>query len=130
MKNTSTPFTVERKGYNRFEVEQCIKKLESDISRLENEVDTLKSQLASVILQKAELENKQSLIEDTLINAELAAREIVFRAETKVAEAEKLYQIESEKVEKKYQERKQDIEQVLKRVEYVLKSQLALIENE
>ncbi len=130
MKDISTPFTIERKGYNRFEVEQCIKKLESNISNLEYEVSTLKSQLASVIFQKAELENKRALIEDTLINAELAARDILLQAENKAAEAEKIYQIECEKIEKKYAERKEDLEQVIKRVEYVLKSQLALIEKE
>lgn len=130
MKENSTPFSIERKGYNRFEVEQCIKKLESDNSRLELENEMLKSQLAAVILQKAELEKKRSLIEDTLINAELAARDIVLRAEKREVEAEKIYQIECEKIDKKYAERKQDLDEVIKRVEYILKSQLALIEKE
>ena len=130
MKESSTPFSIERKGYNRFEVEQCIKKLENEKAALQDEIDALKSQLAATILQKAQLENKQSLIEDTLINAELAAREIVLRAEEKTSEAEKLYQTECEKIEKRYAERKEDLEQVVKRVEYILKSQLALIEKE
>ncbi len=130
MKDISSPFSIERKGYNRFEVDQCIKKLESDNSRLELEIETLKSQLASVIIQKAELEKKQSLIEDTLINAELAARDIVLRAEKKEDEAERMYQLECEKIDRKYAEKKQELDEVLKRVEYILKSQLALIEKE
>ena len=130
MKNTSTTFSIERKGYNRFEVEQFIKKLENEKTTFELEIELLKNQLSAVMLQKAELENKQSLIEDTLINAELAARDIVLRAEEKAAEADKIYQIECEKIEKKYAEKKEDLEQVVKRVEYILKSQLALIENE
>lgn len=130
MKDISSPFSIERKGYNRFEVDQCIKKLESDNSRLELEIETLKSQLASVIIQKAELEKKQSLIEDTLINAELAARDIVLRAEKKEDEAERMYQLECDKIDRKYAEKKQELDEVLKRVEYILKSQLALIERE
>ena len=130
MKDISSPFSIERKGYNRFEVDQCIKKLESDNSRLELEIETLKSQLASVIIQKAELEKKQSLIEDTLINAELAARDIVLRAEKKEDEAERMYQLECDKIDRKYAEKKQELDEVLKRVEYILKSQLALIEKE
>ena len=130
MKDISSPFSIERKGYNRFEVDQCIKKLESDNSTLELEIETLKSQLASVIIQKAELEKKQSLIEDTLINAELAARDIVLRAEKKEDEAERMYQLECDKIDRKYAEKKQELDEVLKRVEYILKSQLALIEKE
>ena len=130
MRNTSTQFSIERKGYNRFEVEQFIKKIEKEKAALELEIESLKNQLSVVMLEKTELENKQSLIEDTLINAEFAARDIVLRAEEKAAEADKLYQIESEKIEKKYSEKKEELEQVVKRVEYILKSQLALIDSE
>lgn len=130
MKYTSTPFSIERKGYNRFEVEQYIKKIENEKNSLELELESLKTQLSAVILQKEQLEDKQSLIEDTLINAELAARDIVLRAEEKAAEADKMYQIECDKIEKKHAEKKEELEQVVKRVEYILKSQLALIENE
>ena len=129
MKDSFELFTVERKGYNRVEVEQYIKKLEKDRNALALEVESLKSQLTAVNMQKAQLENKQSLIEDTLINAELAARDIVLKAEEKNAEAERLYQIECEKVEKKYAEYKEELDQVVKRVEYILRSQLALIEK-
>lgn len=130
MRNTSTQFSIERKGYNRFEVEQFIKKIEKEKASLELEIESLKNQLSVVMLEKTELENKQSLIEDTLINAEFAARDIVLRAEEKAAEADKIYQIESEKIEKKYSEKKEELEQVVKRVEYILKSQLALIDSE
>ena len=130
MKDKSTPFSIERKGYSRFEVEQCVKKLESEISSLELENETLKSQLATVILQKAELEKKQSLIEDTLINAELTARDIILRAQSKADEAEKIYQQEREKIESVYAEKQQELAEMKKRVEYILKSQLSLINEE
>ena len=130
MKDKSTPFSIERKGYSRFEVEQCVMKLESEISRLEVENEALKSQLASVILQKAELEKKQSLIEDTLINAELTARDIILRAQSKADEAEKIYQQEREKIESVYAEKQQELDEIKKRLEYILKSQLSLINEE
>lgn len=129
MKDSFELFSVERKGYNRVEVEQYIKKIEKDKNTLELEIESLKKQLEAVCTQKEQLENKQALIEDTLINAELAARDIVLKAEEKSAEAEKLYQVECEKVEKKYAEYKEELEQIVKRVEYILRSQLALIEK-
>lgn len=129
MKDSFELFSVERKGYNRVEVEQYIKKIEKDKNTLELEIESLKKQLEAVCMQKEQLENKQALIEDTLINAELAARDIVLKAEEKSAEAEKLYQVECEKVEKKYAEYKEELDQIVKRVEYILRSQLALIEK-
>ncbi len=130
MKDKSTPFSIERKGYSRFEVEQCVKKLESEISRLERDNEALKSQLATVMLQKDEYEKKQALIEETLINAELTARDIILRAESKAGEAEEHYRDECEKIERFYAEKKQELDEIMKRVEYILKSQLALIEKE
>ena len=129
MKDKSSPFNIERKGYNRFEVEQYIKKLESEKAQLELEVESLKGELSLLILKKAEWDNKKTVIQDTLINAELTAREIVARAEKRANDAEKMYQSEVERIDHYRAEKEHELEEILKRVEYILQSQLALIER-
>ena len=124
----NAPFAIERRGYNRFEVEHKVSMLEGEIVRLENELSSLKNQLATVMLEKSELENKQSLIEATLINAEIAAREIVQRAESNAMSYREKQLADLERIDKRYADKKAELLELTKRVEYVLKSQLALVE--
>ena len=130
MKNKSGPFSIERKGYNRFEVEQSIKRLESEKAMLSLEIEELKRQLANVIAQNNELEKKRSLVEDTLINAHLAAQDIVRRAEERAEEIAELALEKNTRAFQELKEKEKEAQDTIKRVEYVLKSQLALLEKE
>ena len=130
MKNKSGPFSIERKGYNRFEVEQSIKRLESEKAMLSLEIEELKRQLANVIAQNNELEKNRSLVEDTLINAHLAAQDIVRRAEVRAEEIADLALEKNTRAFQELKEKEKEAQDTIKRVEYVLKSQLALLEKE
>ncbi len=130
MKNKSGPFSIERKGYNRFEVEQSIKRLESEKAMLSLEIEELKRQLANVIAQNNELEKNRSLVEDTLINAHLAAQDIVRRAEERAEEIAELALEKNTRAFQELKEKEKEAQDTIKRVEYVLKSQLALLEKE
>ncbi|MBR2860809.1 MAG: hypothetical protein IKB86_03125 [Clostridia bacterium] len=130
MKNKSGPFSIERKGYNRFEVEQSIKRLESEKAMLSLEIEELKRQLANVIAQNNELEKNRSLVEDTLINAHLAAQDIVRRAEERAEEIADLALEKNTRAFQELKEKEKEAQDTIKRVEYVLKSQLALLEKE
>ena len=130
MKNKSGPFSIERKGYNRFEVEQSIKRLESEKAILSLEIDDLKRQLANVIAQNNELEKNRLLVEDTLINAHLAAQDIIKRAEERAEELADAAIEKNAQALKVLKEKEIEAQDAIKRVEYVLKSQLALLEKE
>ncbi len=127
MKDKNALFSVERKGYNRFEVEQRLKQFESEKAMLFLEIDELKKQLSVVVEENIELKKRQMLVEETLINAHLAAQDIIKRAEIRAAEIEADKLKQDAKLVVELADKKKDLENMLNRVEYILKSQLALL---
>lgn len=129
MKDKADIFSIERKGFNRIEVKQYIDELLSDKKRLEEEIAILKIENDELLKQNAFLESKQNLVEQTLFNAEIAAQDIVAQAENKANDVLKARSQEVDEAIKRFDDKQKEVKDVLKRVEYILKSQLALVEK-
>lgn len=129
MKDKADIFSIERKGYNRIEVKQYLDELLSDKKRLEEELAILKIENEELLKQNAFLESKQNLVEQTLFNAEIAAQDIVAQAENKANDVLKARSQEVDEAIKRFDDKQKEVKDVLKRVEYILKSQLALVEK-
>ncbi len=129
MKDKADIFSIERKGYNRIEVKQYIDELLSENNRLMEEIATLKLENNELLKQNAFLESKQNLVEQTLFNAEIAAQDIVAQAENKANNVLKARSQEVDEAIKRFDDKQKEVKDVLKRVEYILKSQLALVEK-
>lgn len=129
MKDKADIFSIERKGYNRIEVKQYIDELLSENKRLMEEIATLKLENNELLKQNAFLESKQNLVEQTLFNAEIAAQDIVVQAENKANNVLKARSQEVDEAIKRFDDKQKEVKDVLKRVEYILKSQLALVEK-
>ena len=129
MKDKADIFSIERKGYNRIEVKQYIDELLSENKRLMEEIATLKLENNELLKQNAFLESKQNLVEQTLFNAEIAAQDIVAQAENKANNVLKARSQEVDEAIKRFDDKQKEVKDVLKRVEYILKSQLALVEK-
>ena len=129
MKDKADIFSIEKKGYNRIEVKQYIDELLSENKRLMEEIATLKLENNELLKQNAFLESKQNLVEQTLFNAEIAAQDIVAQAENKANNVLKARSQEVDEAIKRFDDKQKEVKDVLKRVEYILKSQLALVEK-
>ena len=129
MKDKADIFSIERKGYNRIEVKQYLDELLSDKKRLEEELAILKIENEELLKQNAFLESKQNLVEQTLFNAEIAAQDIIAQAENKANDVLKARSQEVDEAIKRFDDKQKEVKDVLKRVEYILKSQLALVEK-
>ena len=129
MKDKADIFSIERKGYNRIEVKQYLDELLSDKKRLEEELAILKIENEELLKQNAFLESKQNLVEQTLFNAEITAQDIIAQAENKANDVLKARSQEVDEAIKRFDDKQKEVKDVLKRVEYILKSQLALVEK-
>lgn len=129
MKDQAEIFSIEKKGYNKFEVRRYIDELQGERKRLEEEIASLRAEVDELLKQNAYLESKQNLIEQTLFNAEIAAQDIVAQAESRANDVLKSRNAEMEEAAKRLNDQEKEIKDVLKRVEYILKSQLALVEK-
>ena len=129
MKEMADIFSIERKGYNRIEVKQFIDELLCEKKRLEEEVASLQIEVDELLKQNAFLESKQNLVEQTLFNAEIAAQDIIAQAENKANDVLKARSQEVDDAIKRFDDKQKEVKDVLKRVEYILKSQLALVEK-
>ena len=123
-------FKIEKKGYNRAEVDSFINELQSKINSLEELVCDLNEKQKELEDALEAYRQREMVIEDTIVNASVAARQIVDTAEKKALESSKKYIRDTEEAALKLEEKKRDLENTLHRVEYILKSQLALIEKE
>ena len=123
-------FKIEKKGYNRVQVDSYISDLQSKVSGLEELVEELNEKQKELEEAVGAYKKREMRIEDTIINASVAARQIVDSAEKKALESSKKYIRDTEEASLKLEEKKRDLENTLHRVEYILKSQLALIEKE
>lgn len=129
MKDQAEIFSIEKKGYNKFEVRRYIDEIQGERKRLEEEIASLRAEVDELLKQNAYLESKQNLIEQTLFNAEIAAQDIVAQAESRANDVLKSRNAEMEEAAKRLNDQEKEIKDVLKRVEYILKSQLALVEK-
>lgn len=129
MKEQNGIFSIERKGFNKFEVMQYIDDLQSEKKRLEEENVALKIDVDELLKQNAFLQSKQSLVEQALFNAEIVANDIISKAEDKANDVLKAREREVDEAIKRFDNKQKEVNDVLKRVEYILKSQLALVEK-
>ena len=129
MKEQNGMFKIERKGYNKFEVMQYIDDLQSEKKRLEEEVATLQVDIDELLKQNAYLESRQNLVEQALFNAEIVAQEIISKAQEQADVILKAREKEIDEAIKRFDNKQKEVNDVLKRVEYILKSQLALVEK-
>ena len=129
MKDKADIFSIERKGYNKIEVKQFIDEIQSVNKRLIEELEALKIENDELLKQNAFLESKQNLVEQTLFNAEIAAQDIIAQAENKANDVLKARAQEVEEAIKRLDDKQKEAKDVLKRVEYILKSQIALVEK-
>ena len=97
--------------------------------RLIEELEALKIENDELLKQNAFLESKQNLVEQTLFNAEIAAQDIIAQAENKANDVLKARAQEVEEAIKRLDDKQKEAKDVLKRVEYILKSQIALVEK-
>lgn len=123
-------FKIEKKGYNRVQVDSYISDLQNKVNGLEELVGELNEKQKELQEAVEAYKKREMIIEDTIINASVAARQIVDSAEKKALESSKKYIRDTEEASLKLEEKKRDLENTLHRVEYILKSQLALIEKE
>lgn len=126
----SASFSMERKGYNRFEVDNCIKVQQEEIAALTGQVEALKKELQLLSEANSVLKSREAVIEDTIINAEFTARRILEEAEKKAAEISMRKEYEENQKLAEIEEKKKELEDIQKRVKYILKSQLAMLERE
>ncbi len=126
----SASFHMERKGYNRFEVDNCIKEQQEEIAALTGQIEALKQELQQLNQANSVLKNREAVIEDTIINAELTAKRILEEAEKKAAEISVRKEYEEHRKLAEIEEKKKELEDIQKRVKYILKSQLAMLERE
>lgn len=126
----SEPFSMEKKGYNRFEVDVRVKALQEENAALNREVAALRTELQALGEVNSVLKSREAVIEDTIINAELTARRIVEEAEKKAVDISMQKEYEESRKLAQIEEKKKELENIQKRVRYILKSQLAMLDKE
>jgi cell division septum initiation protein DivIVA len=129
MKDQAEIFSIERKGYNRFEVMQFIDALQGEKKALEEEIASLKLEIDELTKENNFMASKQNLVEQTLFNAEIAAQDIIAQAQNTANDVLKARNQEVDEAVKRFNDKEAEMKDVLKRVEYILKSQLALVEK-
>ncbi len=129
MKDQAEIFSIERKGYNRFEVMQFIDALQGEKKALEEEIASLKLEVDELTKENNFMASKQNLVEQTLFNAEIAAQDIIAQAQNTANDVLKARNQEIDEAIKRFNDKEAEMKDVLKRVEYILKSQLALVEK-
>lgn len=129
MKDQAEIFSIERKGYNRFEVMQFIDALQGEKKALEEEIASLKLEIDELTKENNFMASKQNLVEQTLFNAEIAAQDIIAQAQNTANDVLKARNQEIDEAIKRFNDKEAEMKDVLKRVEYILKSQLALVEK-
>ncbi len=129
MKDQTLLFGIEKKGYSKIEVQAFVDKTSAQIAELEQENVKLRLKIDELSEINALLESRKSMIEQTLFNAELSARDIVEDAHNKARAVKESKEAELKTVDEKIQTKKSELEGAVKRIEYLLQSQLSLIEK-
>lgn len=123
-------FHMERKGYNRFEVDNRINALQEENAALSSRIEELKAELEALNQTVSGLKSREAVIEDTIINAELTARRIIDEAEKKAADIGMRKKLEEDQYLTQIEEKKKELQDMQNRVKYILESQLAMLERE
>ena len=123
-------FGLERKGYNRYEVDRFILQINQELELLRARLADCERRLKEQDEALAQARKDRQYIGDTMIQAELAARDIVEEAEERARERENRRRAEEETQIRLLNEKKQELEEMRKRMAYLLRSQLALLEIE
>lgn len=129
MKEQTLLFNIEKKGYNKSEVQNFVNKALSEKKELENEIDVLRKRIDELLELNSLLESKRDLIEQTLFNAEISAKDIVENAQKKAKDIKSTAEAELVKIDERFKTKENELKDVVKRIEYLLNSQLSLIEK-
>ncbi len=122
-------FNIEKKGYNRVEVDAKIAELTSENLIYKEKIASLEEQLSLLSLQVDEVKRKEALIEQTILNAERTAEDIISEASKKADDIIRQRDSDADERLSQLNEEKQELKDVCKRVENILRSQLALVEK-
>jgi len=125
----NSTFNIEKKGYNRAEVERTVNLLETENATLKHDIEVLKNTLSECNDRLYKLEERKMLIEETLVSAEMMARQRIQEATASAEKINNSYIEENEALKAEIAQRREELEETVKRMEYVLKSQLSLLEN-
>ncbi len=129
MKEQTLLFNIEKKGYNKSEVQDFVNKALNEKKELENEIDVLRKRIDELLELNSLLESKRDLIEQTLFNAEISAKDIVENAQKKAKDIKSTAEAELVKIDERFKTKENELKDVVKRIEYLLNSQLSLIEK-
>jgi cell division septum initiation protein DivIVA len=129
MKEQTLLFNIEKKGYNKSEVQDFVNKALNEKKELENEIDLLRKRIDELLELNSLLESKRDLIEQTLFNAEISAKDIVENAQKKAKDIKSTAEAELVKIDERFKTKENELKDVVKRIEYLLNSQLSLIEK-
>jgi len=126
----SVQFSIQKKGYDPMQVEAYLLNLQDRINTLTNEITLLQEELKKAQNTIQAYEQKETTIQAALINANLAAEEIL--AEANEA-AKKLVSDAKDHIEmeqKRTITASAEIKSMRERIKYILQSQLALLEED
>ena len=129
MKEQTLLFNIEKKGYNKSEVQDFVNKALNEKKELENEIDLLRKRIDELLELNSLLESKRDLIEQTLFNAEISAKDIIENAQKKAKDIKSTAEAELVKIDERFKTKENELKDVVKRIEYLLNSQLSLIEK-
>ena len=122
-------FGTEKNGYKRSEVDEAVKKYEDRLTLLNDKLGDLNEKLQSAIKERDELKAREDVVERTLTDAAEIAQKVINDAKNQADEELKIRLQNDEDTARRFDEKKEELEGIRKRIEYILRSQLALLGN-
>lgn len=129
-------FNSEKHGYCRKEVDAFISESEKKLDELKAEISTLKTRLDEKEKAGEDFAKKQLYIEDTIVDAQIMADNIIKNAEREAKDLRERIRRESdearernESLARELDQKRNECENSLKRIKKILQSQLSLLEN-
>lgn len=122
-------FPLVRKGYDPSAVDLRLSSDAEKIAAQENELKILRDSLRIAQDKLRELESRQGLIDETLLSAGVMAEHILGDARKQADEIIAKSREEDEARMLKLRQDREALEATVKRVEYILRSQLAVVDR-
>lgn len=129
-------FNSEKHGYCKKEVDAFILESEKKQEELKAEISMLKTRLDEKEKTSEDFAKKQLYIEDTIVDAQIMADNILKNAEREAADVRERIRRESdaarernEALARELDQKREECENSLKRIKKILQSQLSLLEN-
>lgn len=129
-------FNSEKHGYCKRDVDAFISESSKKQDELRAEISALKARLDEKEKASEDLAKKQLYIEDTIVDAQIMADNILKNAEREAAEMRERIKRESDAARERNEAllrevdlKREECEDSLKRIRKILQSQLSLLEN-